>query len=204
MTTQYHPHILGFLCNWCCYTAADSAGVGRYQYPPDLRVIRIMCTGRLDPSFPLEGLANGADGIFVGGCHPGECHYQDGNYHALVTASLVHEMLAKLGIARERFLIDWASAAEGPNFVKIITAFTEKIGSLGPLGQAEGKEQQVIQRQLAAAATAARGRKIRTGLINASRQMMQTGDFSRNAIATLVGDKCLKALDTWHAEAGTP
>ncbi|WP_456385546.1 hydrogenase iron-sulfur subunit [Desulfolithobacter sp.] len=194
MATEYTPNILGFLCNWCCYTAADSAGVGRYQYPPNLRVIRIMCTGRLDPSFPLEGLASGADGIFVGGCHPGECHYQDGNYHALVTASLVHEMLARLGIARERFLIDWASAAEGPNFVRIITSFTHKIRELGPLGQAEGVEQEVVRRQLAQAAEAARGRKIRIGLINAGREMMKTKDFSRGAIVALVQKKCDKAL----------
>jgi len=195
MSTEYNPHILGFLCNWCCYTAADSAGVGRYQYPPNLRVIRIMCTGRLDPSFPLEGLASGADGIFVGGCHPGECHYQDGNYHALVSASLVHEMLERFGIARERFLIDWASAAEGPNFVKIITAFTQKVAELGPLGRAEGKDQKELQQQLVHAAEAARGRKIRTGLINASREMVKTRDFSRDAITGLVQDKCTKALD---------
>lgn len=201
MTTAYTPNILGFLCNWCCYTAADSAGVGRYQYPPNLRVIRIMCTGRLDPSFPLEGLANGADGIFVGGCHPGECHYQDGNYHALVSASLVHEMLAKLGIARERFLIDWASAAEGPNFVKIITAFTNRVAALGPLGQAEGKEPELLRRQLVEAAEAARGRKLRTGLLNASREMMKAGDFSREAIAGLVREKCAKSLDTWQGES---
>ncbi len=204
MATEYTPHILGFLCNWCCYTAADSAGVGRYQYPPNLRVIRIMCTGRLDPSFPLEGLAGGADGIFVGGCHPGECHYQDGNYHALISASLVHEILKRIGIARERFLIDWASAAEGPNFVRIITAFTKQVTELGPLGKTEGKNQAELLRQLTEAAEAARGRKIRTGLINASRQMMKTKDFSRNTIATLVQDKCVKALDTWHEEAVTP
>lgn len=194
MSQAYSPKILGFLCNWCCYTAADSAGVGRYQYPPNLRVIRMMCTGRLDPSFPLEGLATGADGIFVGGCHPGECHYIDGNYHALVSASLVHEMLDKLGIKRERFLIEWASAAEGPNFVKIITAFTKKISALGPLGQAEGKDGEELRVQLAAAAESARGRKIRTGLINASKEMMKGGDFSRTAIAGLVHDKCDKAL----------
>lgn len=194
MTSAYNPHILGFLCNWCCYTAADSAGVGRYQYPPNLRVIRIMCTGRLDPSFPLEGLANGADGIFVGGCHPGECHYQDGNYHALVSASLVHEMLDRLGVNRERFLIEWASAAEGPNFVKIITAFTQRLAALGPLGQAEGEAPQALRRKLAEAAESARGRKLRTGLINASKEMMKAGDFSRPAIAGLVQNKCKKAL----------
>ncbi|MBU0481547.1 MAG: hydrogenase iron-sulfur subunit [Proteobacteria bacterium] len=200
MTNVYNPHILGFLCNWCCYTAADSAGVGRYQYPPNLRVVRIMCTGRLDPSFPLEGLANGADGIFVGGCHPGECHYQDGNFHALVSASLVHEMLDRLGIARERFLIDWASAAEGPNFVKIITGFTEKIRQLGPLGQVEKKERMEMQRRLAEAAEAARGRKIRIGLINASKEMMQARDFSRPVIAGLVQEKCGKALQEIYGD----
>ncbi len=193
-SATYEPKILGFLCNWCCYTAADSAGVGRYQYPPNLRVIRLMCTGRLDPSFPLQGLADGADGIFVGGCHPGECHYQTGNYHALVSAALVHETLQRLGIDRKRFLIDWASAAEGPNFVKIITAFTRQVAELGPLGPAGGSGGADPRRDLAHAAEAARGRKIRIGLINASREMMKSGDFSREGIATLVRTKCDKAL----------
>lgn len=204
MSTDYHPHVLGFLCNWCCYTAADSAGVGRYQYPPNLRVIRIMCTGRLDPSFPLEGLASGADGIFVGGCHPGECHYQDGNYHALISAALVHELLARIGISRERFLIDWASAAEGPNFVKIITAFTQQVTELGPLGRSEGKSGEQLRHELAQAAEAARGRQIRTGLLNAAREMMKTRDFSRPAIAALVQDKCAKALDAHYESGATP
>jgi coenzyme F420-reducing hydrogenase delta subunit len=191
---QYRPKILGFLCNWCCYTAADSAGVGRYQYPPNLRVIRIMCTGRLDPSFPLEALAGGADGIFVGGCHPGECHYQDGNYHALVSAALAHEILERLGVSRERFLIEWASAAEGPNFVKIITAFTKQVEQLGPLGLAEKIPVESLRVRLAQAAEAARERKLRTGLINASREMFKGGDFSRTTIAQLVQAKCEKAL----------
>jgi coenzyme F420-reducing hydrogenase delta subunit len=192
--SDYSPKILGFLCNWCCYTAADSAGVGRYQYPPNLRVIRMMCTGRLDPSFPLEGLAKGADGIFVGGCHPGECHYLDGNYHALITASLIHETLPRLGVNRERFLIDWASAAEGPNFVKIITTFTKKIAKMGPLGAAEGLAQEDLQTKLTMAAEVARGRKVRTGLINASREMVKGDDFSRETISGLVATKCDKAL----------
>ncbi len=194
MTEPYNPKILGFLCNWCCYTAADSAGVGRYQYPPNLRVIRIMCTGRLDPSFPLEGLAGGADAIFVGGCHPGECHYQDGNYHALVSAALVHETLARLGVNRERFLIDWASAAEGPNFVKIITRFTKRAAELGPLGENEGLDPAALRQRLAEAAEFARGRKIRTGLLNAAKEMMKGGDFKRDTIASLVHAKCDKTL----------
>ncbi|MFZ5760273.1 MAG: hydrogenase iron-sulfur subunit [Thermodesulfobacteriota bacterium] len=194
MSTDYRPHILGFLCNWCCYTAADSAGVGRYQYPANLRVIRIMCTGRLDPCFPLEGLASGADGIFVGGCHPGECHYQDGNYHALISAALVHETLTRLGIANDRFLIDWASAAEGPNFVKIITAFTAKVAQLGQLGRAEGLDPVILRRQLRDAAELARGRQIRTGLLNAAKAMIKKHDFARQAIAALVRENCAKTL----------
>ncbi len=193
-SATYEPKILGFLCNWCCYTAADSAGVGRYQYPPNLRVIRLMCTGRLDPSFPLQGLADGADGIFVGGCHPGECHYQTGNYHALVSAALVHETLQRLGIDGKRFLIDWASAAEGPNFVKIITAFTRQVAELGPLVSSGGIGAADPRQDLAHAAEAAGGRKIRIGLINASREMMKSGDFSREAIGALVRAKCDKAL----------
>ncbi|MBU4327273.1 MAG: hydrogenase iron-sulfur subunit [Proteobacteria bacterium] len=199
--SDYQPKILGFLCNWCCYTAADSAGVGRYQYPPNLRVIRIMCTGRLDPSFPLEGLAAGADAVFVGGCHPGECHYQDGNYHALVTAALVHEALTRLGVNQQRFLIDWASAAEGPNFVKIITQFTEQAAKLGPLGSSERLDPVLLRQNLAMAAKTARDRKIRMGLINASKEMMKSGDFSRTAIAGLVHDKCNKVLTELMGES---
>lgn len=201
MSEKYSPKILGFLCNWCCYTAADSAGVGRYQYPPNLRVIRMMCTGRLDPSFPLEGLASGADAIFVGGCHPGECHYIDGNYHALVSAALVHETLARLGVNQERFLIDWASAAEGPNFVKIITRFTKQVAELGPLGAGEGGNPAELREKLRAAAETARGRKVRIGLINASKEMMKGGDFSRQTIAGLVADKCAKALEAFDTGA---
>ncbi|MBA3013851.1 MAG: hydrogenase iron-sulfur subunit [Proteobacteria bacterium] len=200
MTEPYSPKILGFLCNWCCYTAADSAGVGRYQYPPNLRVIRIMCTGRLDPSFPLAGLASGADGIFVGGCHPGECHYQDGNYHALVSAALVHEVLSRLGVNNQRFLIDWASAAEGPNFVKIITAFTAQVAALGPLGAAENCAADDLRAKLDKAAIASCDRKIRIGLITASSEMMKTRDFSRPAINALVQTKCDKALSALFSE----
>lgn len=188
------PKILGFLCNWCCYTAADSAGVGRYQYPPDLRVIRIMCTGRLDPSFPLEALATGADGVFVGGCHPGECHYQDGNYHALASAAFVHEALHEIGVRKERFLIDWASAAEGPHFVDIITGFTKKIRELGPIGHAENCEAPEMREKISQAAQVAREKKLRMGLIAASREMMKGMDFSREIISRLVHEKTIKVF----------
>ncbi len=201
---RYEPRILGFLCNWCCYTAADSAGVGRYQYPPNLRVIRIMCTGRLDPSFPLEGLARGADGVFVGGCHPGECHYRDGNYHVLVSAALVNEALERLGVNRQRFLVDWASAAEGPYFVKIVTEFTQKITELGPLGTAEGKDAYRLRELLSRAANAARGMKVRVGLINASKAMIKNRNFDRDIITNLVKEKCSGSLEAALGDGALP
>ncbi|WP_067619782.1 hydrogenase iron-sulfur subunit [Dissulfuribacter thermophilus] len=200
---RQEPRILGFLCNWCCYTAADSAGVGRYQYPPNLRVIRIMCTGRLDPSFPLEALAVGADGVFVGGCHPGECHYQSGNYHALISGSLAHEAMRRIGVRQERLLIEWASAAEGPRFVNIITEFTKRIAELGPLGQAEGVKEERLRQRLLEAANAARDVKLRTGLINAAKDLLRSGDFSRKNIASIVRARCERTLSANFGTGGT-
>ncbi len=192
--TAFEPNILGFLCNWCCYTAADSAGVGRFQYPPNLRVIRMMCTGRLDPSFPIEALSVGADGVFVGGCHLGECHYQDGNYHALISAGFVHVILKHLGVDNRRFLIEWASAAEGPRFVKIITNFTEEVRKLGPLGEAEGIDQQELRDRLAKAAKAARSLKLRSALLNAAKQIVKENDYESETISSIIEKKCEKAL----------
>ena len=193
-TTGFEPKILGFLCNWCCYTAADSAGVGRYQYPTNLRVIRMMCTGRLDPSFPLEALATGADGVFVGGCHLGECHYQDGNYHALISAGLVRQVLKGLGVRQERFVIDWASAAEGPRFVQLITEFTRQVKELGPLGAAEGMEADELRNRLAKAAEAARGKKLRSSLLNAAKAIVKAGSYDPEAISLVIEDRCKRAL----------
>lgn len=189
------PRILGFLCNWCCYTAADSAGVGRYQYPTNLRVIRLMCTGRLDPSFPLEAFATGADAVFVGGCHPGECHYQDGNYHAIATASFVHEALERIGIKKERFLLEWASAAEGPRFVQVITEFTKTVTELGPVGMESGLDPASVREKVRSVLAASKEKKIRLGLVNASREMMKQRDFSRQTIAGLVNEKVGKHLN---------
>ncbi len=193
--SHFEPKILGFLCNWCCYTAADSAGVGRYQYPPNLRVIRMMCTGRLDASFPLEALASGADGVFVGGCHLGECHYQDGNYHALITAGFVRKVLELMEVDQGRFLIDWASAAEGPKFVQIITDFTGQIKELGPLGATEGKDEDALRNRLYRAAEAARGLKVRTGLLNAAKTIIRQRDYEPATIASAIAEKCTKTLD---------
>lgn len=132
MKDNFEPKIVGFLCNWCCYAGADLAGISRIQYPPNVRVIRVMCSGRVDPLFILEALNNGADGIFIGGCHPGDCHYQEGNYNMMKRFSLLKKLLAQYGIEDDRVRLDWVSAAEGEKFAKVIADMTEKVRKLGP------------------------------------------------------------------------
>ena len=127
----FEPRILGFLCNWCSYAGADLAGVSRIQYPPNLRIIRVMCTGRIDPSFVLEALASGVDGVMIMGCHPGDCHYIDGNYEAERKIKMVKKLLTPLGLA-ERLRLDWVSASEGARFAEVVRDFTNRIKSLGP------------------------------------------------------------------------
>lgn len=127
------PVIVGFLCNWCSYRAADLAGTSRFGYPATLRDIRIMCTGRLDPTFVLKALREGADGVLVMGCHPGQCHYQEGNYKAMRRMALLQRTLAQLGVHPDRVQLAWASAAQGVIFTEKVTAMTERIAELGPL-----------------------------------------------------------------------
>jgi F420-non-reducing hydrogenase iron-sulfur subunit len=127
------PVIVGFLCNWCSYRAADLAGTSRFGYPATLRDIRIMCTGRLDPTFVLKALREGADGVLVMGCHPGQCHYQEGNYKAMRRMALLRRTLAQLGVHPDRVQLAWASAAQGVIFTEKVTAMTERIAELGPL-----------------------------------------------------------------------
>jgi len=126
------PRIVAFLCNWCCYAAADSAGVSRFQYPPNIRVIRLMCSGRVDPLFILEAFAQGTDGVFVGGCHIGDCHYISGNEKAYQRVIKIKEMLEDVGIDPRRFRLEWISASEGIIFQKVITEFVQELKKLGP------------------------------------------------------------------------
>ncbi len=130
---SFQPVIVGFLCNWCSYRAADLAGTSRMSYPPTLRDIRIMCTGRLDPTFVLRALRQGADGVLIMGCHPGQCHYQEGNYKALRRFHLLRRMLRQFGVEDERVQLHWASAAEGVQFAATVRRMTEQIRALGPL-----------------------------------------------------------------------
>jgi len=127
------PVIVGFLCNWCSYRAADLAGTSRFGYPATLRDIRIMCTGRLDPTFVIKALREGADGVLVMGCHPGQCHYQEGNYKALRRVALLRRTLAQFGVHPDRVQIKWASASQGIIFTEVVTEMTERIAELGPL-----------------------------------------------------------------------
>jgi F420-non-reducing hydrogenase iron-sulfur subunit len=127
------PVIVGFLCNWCSYRAADLAGTSRMGYPATLRDIRIMCTGRLDPAFVIKALREGADGVLVMGCHPGQCHYEEGNYKAMRRMALLRRTLAQLGVHPDRIQLAWASAAQGTHFAETVTQMTEAIAQLGPL-----------------------------------------------------------------------
>jgi Fe-S oxidoreductase/coenzyme F420-reducing hydrogenase delta subunit len=129
---RFEPKIVAFCCNWCSYAGADLAGVSRIQYPPNVRVIRIMCTGRLEPIFVLHALEKGADGVLVAGCHPGDCHYVSGNLEAEKKVDRVHRILKMLGIPKERMRLEWISASEGARFAQVMTDFTEQIRGLGP------------------------------------------------------------------------
>ena len=116
---EFHPRIVGFLCNWCAYSGADLAGVSRMPSSPSLRAIRVMCTGRIDPGFVLQAFASGADGVLLAGCHPGDCHYQEGNYKCLRRFTLLKTMLKQYGIEDERVRLEWIAASEGDKVQKV-------------------------------------------------------------------------------------
>ncbi|MFC1924126.1 hydrogenase iron-sulfur subunit [Chloroflexota bacterium] len=149
---DFEPRIVGFLCNWCCYAGADLAGVSRYQYPPNVRVIRLMCSGRVDPAFILRAFSKGVDGVFIGGCWLGECHYiTEGNYDALSMMHLTRKLLDKIGINPERLRIEWVSASEGIRFAEVMTDFNTNLKSIGPLGVEEGMDASRLKFNLDAA-----------------------------------------------------
>jgi F420-non-reducing hydrogenase iron-sulfur subunit len=128
---------VAFFCNWCTYTAADLAGTARLKYAPNVRVVRVMCSGRVDAQFILNAFREGADGVLIGGCHPGDCHYQEGNHKALRRFRLLKRLLRQMGIEEERFRLEWISASEGDKVQHVINEMTNQIGRLGPLKLAE-------------------------------------------------------------------
>ena len=129
---QFEPVIVGFFCNWCTAAAADLAGTTRMQYPPNIRPIRTMCTGSVDPVYVLRALLGGADGVIVGGCPPGDCHYVSGNYKARRRMAILKTILSTLGLEEDRVWIRWISAAEGPKFAKTMNEITQAIKKMGP------------------------------------------------------------------------
>ncbi|KPK73298.1 MAG: methyl-viologen-reducing hydrogenase subunit delta [Acidithiobacillales bacterium SM23_46] len=129
----FEPKIVGFLCNWCSYTGADLAGVSRIKWPPNVRPIRIMCTGRIDPQFVVKAFRSGADGVLVSGCHPGDCHYYEGNYKALRRVHLLKRVLEQFGIHPDRLKLTWVSASEGDRWAELTKEMTETVRRLGPL-----------------------------------------------------------------------
>ena len=130
---SFEPKIVGFLCNWCSYTGADLAGTSRMKYLPNVRVVRIMCSGRLDPTFVLKAFKEGADAVLVAGCHPGDCHYQNGNMKTMRRIPLLKRTLAQLGIDPERLHLEWVSASEGERYQSVVNDFVERVRVLGPL-----------------------------------------------------------------------
>lgn len=147
---NFEPKIVGFLCNWCSYRAADLAGTARIKYPPNVRIIRVMCSGRVDPAFVLKAFALGADGVMVAGCHPGECHYLEQNYKAMRRYYMLKHTLTSMGLDDQRLRLVWASAAEGQQLAEAISGFVADVKKLGPLDWPENW-QEVAEREEAVA-----------------------------------------------------
>lgn len=132
-TPEYEPRIVGFLCNWCAYQGADLAGTSRMGYAPNVRIVRVMCTGRIDPTFVVKAFAAGADGVIVAGCHPGDCHYSEGNYKTMRRMALLEKFLSQMGIEPARFRLEWVSAGEGAKWVKVANEMAQEVKALGPM-----------------------------------------------------------------------
>ena len=132
MNEDFEPKIVAFLCNWCAYTGADLAGTSRIQYPPNVRIIRMMCSGAVDPIYVIKPLLDGADGVLVGGCHPGDCHYQEGNYKARRRVAILKNILRQMGFDEERVWLRWISASEGHLFAETVTEMVETLKEKGP------------------------------------------------------------------------
>ena len=142
LATRFEPRIVGFLCRWCAYTGADLAGLSRIKYPPNITPIRVNCSGRVDPMLVMKAFAAGADGVLIAGCHPGDCHYINGNVKTMRRFKLLEQLLSQFGIEKERVRLEWVSASEGGKYARIVESMTEEIRSLGPLNW--GKQEAVI------------------------------------------------------------
>uniref|UniRef100_A0A7C5PLX6 Hydrogenase iron-sulfur subunit n=1 Tax=Thermodesulfobium narugense TaxID=184064 RepID=A0A7C5PLX6_9BACT len=136
--SEWTPNLIVFACNWCTYQGADLAGSLRYDYPSNVKIIRVPCSGRVEPEFVVEAFKKGADGVFIGGCHPGDCHYKEGNYKAIRRFDLLKRILIDMGIEKERFQLEWISGSEGKRFAEAMNAFEKNVRELGPCKVKEG------------------------------------------------------------------
>ena len=186
-TVEFEPKILGFLCNWCSYAGADMAGVSRFQYPPTLRVIRVMCSGRVDPVFVLRAFSRGVDGVMVLGCHPGDCHYITGNYYARNRVKVLKQLLELAGVNPDRLVLDWVSAGEGERFATLVRDFTERIKALGPFSLAQDREERLV-----AARRVVESEQIRW-LVGREWEMIDKGDVYGQAVSQEAFDALLES-----------
>jgi F420-non-reducing hydrogenase iron-sulfur subunit len=191
--TDFEPKIVGFLCNWCSYAGADLAGVSRFQYPPNIRVIRVMCSGRVDPPLVIRAFSRGADGVMILGCHPGDCHYATGNYYARNRAQVLSQLFASVGLDAGRFMLDWVSAGEGERFATLVSRFTEQVRALGPLGMelAPGEREEVQQR-LDAASRVVAGERVRW-LVGRKQELLEKGDVYGRTVQLEAFDELLQS-----------
>jgi F420-non-reducing hydrogenase iron-sulfur subunit len=193
-STAFEPKIVGFLCNWCSYAGADLAGVSRFQYPPNLRVIRVMCSGRVDPPLVVRAFSRGADGVMILGCHPGDCHYATGNYYARNRAQVLAQLFASVGLDAGRFMLDWVSAGEGERFATLVNRFTDQVRALGLLGAelASGVERDELPLRLNAAARVLGGERVRW-LVGRKQELLAKGDVYGRAVSEATLDQVLES-----------
>jgi len=190
--SAFEPKIIGFLCNWCSYAGADLAGVSRFQYPPNLRVIRVMCSGRVDPTLVIRAFSRGVDGVMILGCHPGDCHYATGNYYARNRAQVLAQLFEAVGLDADRFLLDWVSAGEGERFATLVSTFTDRVRALGPLGAAEGLGLDDLQHRLMAAHHVVEGERVRW-LVGRKNELLDKGDVYGRPVSVEAFDALLES-----------
>jgi len=187
---MFEPRIIGFLCNWCSYAGADLAGVSRISYPTNVRIIRLMCSGRVDPVIVLETFANGADGVIVMGCHPGDCHYIEGNLQTERKIKMLKKLIARTGLEPERLRLEWVSASEGGRFAELVKEFTNQIMALGPSPLVEEKPDPVILENIVAAKLSAEDFRLRV-LVGREKELIEKGNVYGKKTAQEEFDKTM-------------
>jgi len=191
---EFEPRILGFMCHWCSYGAADAAGVGRMNYLPYHRVIRVMCSGRVDPLFVFSAFKAGADGVIVAGCNLGDCHYVDCNFQALVMGELVQILMRLIGLNTERFKFEWVSSAEPARLVEDLKNFFQVVKALGPLGSSEGLSLEDLEFRLGCAELVCQNMQVRATYGNITKELKKLSDFSIKTIRQKVEEKLEKLV----------